>query len=104
MRKLYLFLGLVALGVGVSMLILAPPAVQAKAPGDGPSTSAGSAQEADQIICDFECADGYGFGYYCPDETFGECCAAGGPACASHGGLEDGICRKGRLGFPCGGI
>ncbi|MDY7092441.1 MAG: hypothetical protein SX243_05630 [Acidobacteriota bacterium] len=104
MRKLYLALALVVVGAAALMLVLAPPAVQAKAPGDGPSTSAGNAQEADEIVCDFLCEDGYGFGYFCPDETFGECCQAGEQACGLHGGLADGICSRGRLGLVCGGI
>ncbi|MEE8524051.1 MAG: hypothetical protein V3T72_08975 [Thermoanaerobaculia bacterium] len=56
------------------------------------------------ITCTFNCADGFGFLLYCEDETLGECCQHGGPACSEHGGLVDGICKKGRLGLPCTGI
>jgi hypothetical protein len=55
----------------------------------------------DGIFCTFECNDGTGLGLQCGLPTLGQCCAQGQPACASHGGLEDGICRKGRLGLPC---
>jgi hypothetical protein len=55
-----------------------------------------------EITCQFNCEDGSGFGLDpCPDDTLGECCAYAAPACANHGGLESGICTKGRLGLPC---
>lgn len=53
------------------------------------------------VVCTFNCNDGIGFLYYCPDPNMGTCCSQAEPACADHDGLESGICRKGRLGLPC---
>ncbi len=53
------------------------------------------------ITCTFNCADGTGFFYDCPDPTLNECCQQAAPACSSHGGLTSGICKKGHLGLSC---
>ncbi len=53
------------------------------------------------VVCTFLCNDGIGFLYNCPDPGMGTCCLQAQPACASHEGLDNGICRKGRLGLPC---
>ena len=53
------------------------------------------------VTCTFTCNDGIGYVYDCPDPSLGTCCAQAEPACASNGGLDTGICRKGRLGLIC---
>jgi hypothetical protein len=53
------------------------------------------------VVCTFNCNDGYGLLYNCPDPSLNVCCQQAQPACSSHGGLESGICQKGHLGLPC---
>lgn len=54
------------------------------------------------IVCTFWCEDGTGLVLNpCTDGSLSACCARGEPACADHGGLQDGICQQGRLGLPC---
>jgi len=93
--------------VGVVVVVGCAVAAWALASGDATATrSEAVAQErpvvpeSDPITCEFDCEDEYGFVYYC-DDTLAECCAYGETACAEHGGLEWGMCRKGRLGLPC---
>lgn len=53
------------------------------------------------VNCSFNCADGYGIFYPCPDPSLNVCCQQAQPACSSHGGLVSGICHKGRLALSC---
>ncbi len=102
------YLGVFAIAMA---LILTPTTARLVFPETGSLTDTGAPalpetfdfQVAEHpIVCTFECQDGIGFVLNpCTDGSLGACCANGAPACADHGGLEDGICQKGRLGLPC---
>ncbi len=80
----------------------APALVDAEGPSLGLEwTIEIAASSSAGVVCTFLCNDGIGFLYYCPDPGVGTCCSQAQPACASHGGLDSGICRKGRLGLSC---
>ncbi len=107
MKRAYLGVFVVA----VVALTLAPAAARLDFTDVGPLTDTGTPAlpetfefqfGAASIVCTFQCEDGIGFVLDpCNDGSLGACCANGEPACAAHGGLEDGICQKGRLGLPC---
>ncbi len=82
----------------------APEVVDAESPGLGLEWTVdvdAPVANSSGVVCTFNCNDGYGFLYYCPDPNMGTCCSQAEPACAAHEGLESGICKKGRLGLPC---
>lgn len=94
--------------VGIAIVIAGAVTAWALAPADTADTRSAAmvkelpvVPESDPITCEFDCEDEYGFLYYCDDPSLAECCAYGETACADHGGLEDGVCRKGRLGLNC---
>ena len=68
---------------------------------EGSAAGRVEASSGGRIVCTFHCNNGIGALYYCPDSNLGTCCGQAEPACAQNGGLESGICRRGRLGLPC---
>ncbi len=94
--------------VGIAVVVACAVTAWALAPADAADTPSEAevkehpvVPESDPITCDFDCEDEYGFVYFCEDPSLAVCCAYGETACADHGGLEDGMCRKGRLGLNC---